>query len=176
MKRNANQALSTFLSMRKDLDQDNGHSSDLDQKRSGIPTHEYKPQGEWDRVADDNICRKQTPSLPIHESIIQRSAQEQRWWKIVNPLLCRFGNDWDDFPHNHYCKSAQSLRSSRRNVWHQRISQEGLYSCRCSTTSLVDQETMKKNASPMPFSFLFLQKRFGTGQWSFIGPGSEKKW
>ena len=35
---------------------------------------------------------------------------------------------------------------------------------------------MKKNASLMPMSFLFLQKRFETGQWSFIGPGSEKKW
>ena len=35
---------------------------------------------------------------------------------------------------------------------------------------------MKENASQMPISFLFLQKTFGTGQWSFIGPGSEKKW
>ena len=39
---------------------------------------------------------------------------------------------------------------------HQRISQEESYVCRCSTTSLVDQETMNKN-------------------WSFIGSGSEKK-
>ena len=37
-------------------------------------------------------------------------------------------------------------------------SQEGLYSCRCSTTSPVDQETLKKNASQMPISFLFLQE------------------
>ena len=57
---------------------------------------------------------------------------------------------------------------------HQRISQEGLSSCRCSTTYLVDQETMKKNASRMLNSFLFSQK--GAGQWSFLGPGSEKKW
>ena len=35
-KKNANQALSSFLSMRKDFHQDNGHSSDQDQKRSGI--------------------------------------------------------------------------------------------------------------------------------------------
>ena len=59
---------------------------------------------------------------------------------------------------------------------HQRISQEELYSCRCSTTFPVDQETMKKNACQMPISFLFLQRDFGKGQWSFIGPGSEKKW
>ena len=36
------------------------------------------------------------------------------------------------------------------------MSQEESYLCRCSTTSLVDQETMNKN-------------------WSFIGSGSEKK-
>ena len=59
---------------------------------------------------------------------------------------------------------------------HQRISQEGLSSCRCSTTSPVDQETMKKNASRMLNFFLFVQERFGIGQWSFLGPRSEKKW
>ena len=36
MKKNANQVLSSFLSMQKDSQQDNGHSSDLDQKRNGI--------------------------------------------------------------------------------------------------------------------------------------------
>ena len=41
---------------------------------------------------------------------------------------------------------------------HQRISQEELSSCRCSTTSPVDQETMKKNASQMLNSILYLQK------------------
>ena len=25
-------------------------------------------------------------------------------------------------------------------------------------------------------SFLYFKKRFGAGQWSFLGPGSEKKW
>ena len=41
---------------------------------------------------------------------------------------------------------------------HQRISQEGLSSCRCSTTSHGDQETMKKNASQMLDSFLYMQE------------------
>ena len=35
---------------------------------------------------------------------------------------------------------------------------------------------MKKNVWPMPKSSPYLQKKFGIGQWSFIGPGSEKKW
>ena len=37
MKKNANQLLSSFLSVQRYLEQDNGHSSDLDQKRNGIP-------------------------------------------------------------------------------------------------------------------------------------------
>ena len=41
---------------------------------------------------------------------------------------------------------------------HQRISQEGLFSCQCSTTSHGDQETMKNNASQMLDSFFYLQE------------------
>ena len=35
---------------------------------------------------------------------------------------------------------------------------------------------MKKNVWQMPKSSPYLQRSFGFGQWSFIGPGSEKKW
>ena len=47
MEKNANQVLNSFLSMRRDLEQDNGHSSDLDQKRSGIllTTKDQKENG-----------------------------------------------------------------------------------------------------------------------------------
>ena len=55
---------------------------------------------------------------------------------------------------------------------HQKISQEGLSSCRCSTTSHGDQETMKKNASQMLDSFLSMQEVLEQDS----GPGSEKKW
>ena len=59
------------------------------------------------------------------------------------------------------CVAAQS-RSQKFTVEigarHQRFLQEGSSSCRCSTTSLVDQETMKKNASQMLNSFLYVQK------------------
>ena len=41
---------------------------------------------------------------------------------------------------------------------HQRISQEGLYSSQRSVISLVEQETMKKNASRMLDSFLKMQR------------------
>ena len=44
--------LNSFLYLRKDSEQDNGHSSDLDQRRSGILLSEDSPQGEWDRIAE----------------------------------------------------------------------------------------------------------------------------
>ena len=59
-------------------------------------THEYKPQrriGQNCIANDVDICRKHTPNLPIHGSIVQRSAYEQRWWKIVGTQLRRPGND-----------------------------------------------------------------------------------
>ena len=59
---------------------------------------------------------------------------------------------------------------------HQKISQEEFYLCRCSTTFLVDQETMKKECELNYRLVSLYAKRFGKGQWSFIGPGSEKKW
>ena len=38
------------------------------------------------------------------------------------------------------------------------------------------KKTMNKNAWRMPNSFLWMQKDLEKGQWSFIGPGSEKNW
>ena len=57
---------------------------------------------------------------------------------------------------------------------HQRISQEESYLCRCSTTFLVDDNEKECLANAKLVSLY--AKRFGKGQWSFIGPGSEKKW
>ena len=58
MKKNANQVLRSFLSMRKDFHRDNGHSLVLDQKRSGTLSVKtvHKENGTiWrkgDRIAD----------------------------------------------------------------------------------------------------------------------------
>ena len=43
-------------------------------------------------------------------------------------------------------------------------------------TSLVTEKSIKKNVWKMPESSKYLQRNFGIGQWSFIGPGCEKKW
>ena len=81
---------------------------------------EDSPQGEWDKIAELMILKigeSGHPIFPCHKSIIQRSAQKQRRWKIVDPLLCQPGHDYNCFSHNYFCKSALSFRSSRRNVW-----------------------------------------------------------
>ena len=57
---------------------------------------------------------------------------------------------------------------------HQRISQEELSSCRCSTTSHGDQDSEKESLANANIVSLYA-KRFGKGQWSFIGLGSEKE-
>ena len=63
------------------------HGPGSEKKR--FSTHEYSPQGEWDRVAELMMIKfaESGPSFPCYESIVTRNAQEQRWWKIVNTLL-----------------------------------------------------------------------------------------
>ena len=54
-------------------------------------------------------------------------------------------------------------------------SQEESYFCRCSTTFPVTRKTMNKNVKTID-SYLCMQKNLVKKHWSFIGPGSEKKW
>ena len=59
---------------------------------------------------------------------------------------------------------------------HQKLSQEEFHLCQCSMTSPVTEKTTKMNAKKNAESVKTYAGRFGIGQWSFIGPGSEKKW
>ena len=61
---------------------------------------EDSPQGEWDRVAEQMMMKFAESRHQVFQStspIIQRSAQELRWWKIVNTLLCRWRDGWNCF-------------------------------------------------------------------------------
>ena len=86
--------------------------------REEVVFYQWRQSTRWtgQNCRKNDARRKRTPSLPDHESIVQRSAQEQRRWKIVDPQLCRSRHDSNCFSHNYLCKSVQSLRSSRRNV------------------------------------------------------------
>ena len=77
-----------------------------------------------------------------------------------------------DSPH---CSTATKSKHLLLRLGETPDSQGGSYSCRCSTTSPVDQETTKKERESNAQLVFLYAKRFGAGQWSFLGPGSEKK-
>ena len=52
--------------MRQDFHQEDGHASDLDQKWHS--THESKPQGEWDRVAELMMIKFSESGHPVFRS------------------------------------------------------------------------------------------------------------
>ena len=52
MKRNVLLMPHLYLYLQKDVQQDVGHSSDLDRKKKWYSTDNERPQGEWDRVAE----------------------------------------------------------------------------------------------------------------------------
>ena len=82
-------------SMQRDLEQDNGHSSDLDQKRNGILLHEYSPQGEWDRIAEQMMLTFTESTHPVFRSTSPLSRgmlQSKGGGKIVSTLMRRPGN------------------------------------------------------------------------------------
>ena len=104
-------AISTLVTIcKKDFfQQDVGHFSDLDQKRSGIllMVANHKENGTESLNWWWSNSEKRTPSFPSHESVVLRNAQKQRRWEIINTLLCWWRNDWNCFSHNYFCQSAQ---------------------------------------------------------------------
>ena len=56
--------LNSFLSLQKDSEQDNGHSSDLNQRKNGVLS--IKPiQNEWDNIAEKMMVTLAESRLPI---------------------------------------------------------------------------------------------------------------
>ena len=66
------------------------------------------------------------------------------------------GTSSQDSPH---CSSAAKSKSYCQDwAYNQKISLDGLFSCRCSQTSHGDLKTIKKNANQVLSSFLSLQR------------------
>ena len=86
--------------------------------------------------------------------------------------------EWNISQDSRRCSSVTKSKASVEEGCerHQRISQEESYSCRCSTTSPVDQETMKKNACQMPISFLYMQKDLEKDNGHLLVLVLRKKW
>ena len=118
MKKNANPMLNSFLSLRSDSEQDNGHFSVMDQRKSGIRSVKtVKVNGTkslrrwwWHSQKADT----QSSEPRVHCPGVSSKAKD------TEKLSIHFAADQETietFSHNYFCKSAQSLRSSRRNVW-----------------------------------------------------------
>ena len=118
MKKNASQMLNSFLYLqKKDLEQDNGHSSDLDQRKKWYCISADSPQGEWDRMAEKMLEFGESghPVFRATSPLSRGRLKKQKWLSI------HYGADLETIyncsSHTYFCKTAQSLRSSRRNVW-----------------------------------------------------------
>ena len=116
MKKKSSQVLNSSFSMQENSEQENGHSLVLVQRKKVLCQWRWssKWMGQHGRKDDVDIRRKQTPSFPIHESIVERSAQKQRQWEIVDPLLCQSRHDYNFFSHNYFCKSTQFFAEQSR--------------------------------------------------------------
>ena len=66
------------------------------------------------------------------------------------------------------CYKVQEFMS--KWTYNQKISLDGLSSCRCST------KENKQECESSAHLVSIYAKRFSPGRWSFLGPGSEKKW
>ena len=91
-KKNASRMLNSFLFMQKYLEKDNGHFLVLILERSGILSVQMTGTRYDGGENDVRNRRKRTSNFPCYKSIVQRSTEKQRWWKIVDTLLCRLRN------------------------------------------------------------------------------------
>ena len=105
-----------------------------------------------------------------------RSEKSYRDYDAINGESTEF--EWNIFPGFttlQLCDKINDLLSdlgtNTRN-----FHRKNFILCQCSMTSPVTEKATKMNAWQNAETVKVLARRFGVGQWSFIGPGSEKKW
>ena len=78
---------------------------------------EDSPQGEWDNMAERMMLEFAESGHPIFRatSPLSRGQFKSKGGGKLS-IHCQSGHDYNYFSHNYFCKLAQSLRSSRRNV------------------------------------------------------------
>ena len=100
-----------------------------------------------------------TPSNDAWEERLEwfKSSQVYRNFDRIDgePMEC----EWNIFPGFNTLQLSEEVNSLLLRLAESPENSQGeIYSCRCSTTSFVDQKTMKKNASQMFDSFLYMQE------------------
>ena len=80
--------------MREDFHQEDGHSSDLDQKKKWYSTHDSKPQGEWDRVAELMMMKFAESGHPVFRatSRLSRGTLKSKGGGKLSIHLCADGD------------------------------------------------------------------------------------
>ena len=99
MNGNANRALSSFLCMQKDFTMENGHSSDLDQKRSGILTMNTNHKENGTESLNRWRCNSQKTDTPFSVPRVQCPEERSKAKVVENirTLLRRPRDDWNFF-------------------------------------------------------------------------------
>ena len=118
MNRNANLTPTSFPFVREDFHQEDGHSSDLDQERSGVLLM-IAGQGDWDRVAELMMIKFSDSGIPVFRAtspLCRGTHKSKGGGKLSNTLLRWWRNDWNCFSNNYFFSSAQYLRCSLRFV------------------------------------------------------------
>ena len=102
------------------------------------------------------------------------SKLQRLWWNQLESQL----NSSGTFSQDSLRCSSMVKSQIYWATWekHQKFSQEEFYLCDCSMTSSCDRKGNKGECLANARVVKVLARKFGVGQWSFIGPGSEKKW
>ena len=118
MKKNVWQMLDSYLCMQKDLEKDNGHSLVLVLGKGGFLSKKtvHKEFGTklqkgccWNSLRADVQFFRAT-------SLLYRGHFKSKGGEKMSIHYCADMETIESFSHDCYCKSAQSLRSSRRDM------------------------------------------------------------
>ena len=123
---------------------------------------------------ESRISAERTEKLPNSETFrLKSSSKFHKLWQ--NRPVSQWDSSGISPGFNTLQLSQEVQELLLRLNEHQRISQEGSSSCRCSTTSHGDQKTNKIECESNAQLVSLFGRRFGAGQRSFFGLGSKKK-
>ena len=109
----------TFLYLQEDLEQDIGHLLALVLKRSGILSVKDSPQGEWNKMAEIMMVTFRECGHPVFRAtnpLSRGQLKSKGKGKLSIHYCANLERIETVFSHNDFCKSVQSLPSSRGNV------------------------------------------------------------
>ena len=133
MNKNVWQTVDSYLCMQENLVKDNGHSFVLSSEKKWYSMKEDSPQGIWDKIAEwmllefaESGCPNSRATSPLSRGLLKSKGHGK-----LSIQYAAGQETIETFSYNCFCKSAQSLRSSRRNVWRVRNPSRSNGATRC---------------------------------------------